>query len=161
MPDTLRWRSAYLLKIESFKAMHFHTTCGELSLKLLHATPSQNSSHPDLHVEISATVGAYSVQGVKAWLEWPDIEAFISALRVLVLELKGEAKLIALSPEDFQLEISNIDGLGHFGLNFVVGSQYQTGNGHFKCGLQAGFEVELSDLELSLRWFDAVIKPEA
>ncbi len=141
--------------------MHFHTTCGELSLKLLHATPSQNSSHPDLHVEISATVGAYSVQGVKAWLEWPDIEAFISALRVLVLELKGEAKLIALSPEDFQLEISNIDGLGHFGLNFVVGSQYQTGNGHFKCGLQAGFEVELSDLELSLRWFDAVIKPEA
>lgn len=140
--------------------MHFHTTCGELSLKLLHATPSQNSSHPDLQVEISATVGAYSVQGVKAWLEWPEIEAFISDLTVLVRELKGEAKLIAMSREDFQLEISNLDGLGHFGLNFSVGSQYPVGNGHFKCGLQAGFEVELNDLELSLQWFDAVISPE-
>ena len=139
--------------------MHFHTTCGELSLKLLYATPSQRSPHPDLHVEISANVGLYSVQGVKAWLEWPDIEAFISALRVLVRELKGEAKLIAMSPEDFQLEISNIDGLGHFGLNFAIGSQYLAGNGHFKCGMQTGFEVELSDLELSLQWFDAVISP--
>ena len=137
--------------------MNFHTTSGELSLKLLHATPSQNSSHPDLHVEISATVGAYSVQGVKAWLEWPDIEAFISDLTVLVRELKGEAKLTAISPEDFQLELSNLDGLGHFGLNFAVGSQHLAGNGHFKCSLQAGFEVELSDLELSLQWFDTVI----
>lgn len=140
--------------------MHFHTTCGELSLKLLHATPSQSASYPDLYVEISATVGAYSVQGVKAWLEWPGIEAFISDLTVLVRELKGEAKLIAMSPEDFQLEISNLDELGHFGLNFAVGSEYQAGNGHFTCGLQAGFEVELSDLELSLQWFDAVIRPE-
>ncbi|KAE9635977.1 hypothetical protein [Aeromonas veronii] len=140
--------------------MHFHTTSGELSLKLLHATPSQSASHPDMHVEISATVGAYSVQGVKVWLEWPEIEAFILDLTVLVRELKGEAKLIAMSREDFQLELSNLDELGHFGLNFTVGSQYLAGNGHFKCGLQAGFEVELSDLELSLQWFDAVICSE-
>lgn len=140
--------------------MHFHTTSGELSLKLLHATPSQSASHPDLHVEISATVGVYSVQGVKAWFEWPDIEAFVSDLTVLVRELKGEAKLIAMSPEDFQLERSNLDGLGHFGLNFAVGSQHRAGNGHFKCSLQAGFEVELSDLELSIQWFDAVIRAE-
>lgn len=140
--------------------MHFHTTCGELSLKLLHATPSQSSSHPDLHVEISATVGVYSVQGVKVWLEWPDIEAFISELTVLVRELKGEAKLFAMSPDDFQLVLSNLDTLGHFGLNFAVGSLCQTGNGQIQCSLQAGLEVELSHLELLLQWFDTVFNTE-
>lgn len=140
--------------------MHFHTTCGELSLKLLHATPSQSSSHPDLHVEISATVGVYSVQGVKVWLEWPDIEAFISELTVLVRELKGEAKLFAMSPDDFQLVLSNLDTLGHFGLNFAVGSRCQTGNGQIQCSLQAGLEVELSHLELLLQWFDTVFNTE-
>lgn len=140
--------------------MHFHTTNGELSLKLLHAVPAQSSSQPDLHVEVSATVGAYSVKGVKVWLEWPDIEAFISELTVLVRELKGEARLFAMSPEDFQLVLSNLDTLGHFGLNFAVGSRCQTGNGQIQCGLQAGLEVELSHLELLLQWFDAVFNTE-
>lgn len=140
--------------------MHLHTTFGELSLKLLHATPAQRSSQPDLHVEVSATVGAYSVQGVKVWLEWSDIEAFISALTALVRQLKGEAKLFAMSPEDFHFRLSNLDALGHFELNFAVSSRYQAGNGHFQCGLQAGFEVELSHLELLLQWFDAVISLE-
>lgn len=140
--------------------MHFHTTSGELSLKLLHASPTQNSTQPDLYVEVSATVGAYSVQGVKVWLEWPDIEAFISELTVLVRELKGEAKLFAMSPEDFQLVLSNLDTLGHFGLNFAVGSRCQIGNAQFQCGLQAGLEVELSHLELLLQWFDAVFNSE-
>lgn len=140
--------------------MHFHTTSGELSLKLLHAAPTQSSSQPDLHVEVSATVGAYSVQGVKIWLEWPGIEAFISELIVLVRELKGEAKLFAMSPEDFQLVLSNLDTLGHFGLNFAVGSRCQTGNSQIQCGLQAGLEVELSHLKLLLQWLDAVFKIE-
>jgi len=105
-------------------------------------------------------VGVYSVQGVKVWLEWPDIEAFISELTVLVRELKGEAKLFAMSPEDFQLVLSNLDTLGHFGLNFAVGSRCQTGNGQIQCSLQAGLEVELSHLKSLLQWFDAIFNTE-
>ncbi len=138
--------------------MHIRTTNGEFSLKLLHATPAQSASQPDLHVEVSATVKTYSAHDVRAWLEWPDVEAFISELTTLVREVKGEAKLYAMSPEDFGLVVANLDSLGHFGINFAVGSRIHTGNGQFKCGLRGGLEIELSQVEALLQWFHAAIK---
>jgi hypothetical protein len=137
--------------------MHLRTANGGLSLKLLHATPAQSPSQPDLHVEISATVKAFSVQEVRAWLEWPDVEAFVSELAPLVRDIKGEAKLYAMSPEDFELVVGNLDSRGHFGINFAVGSQVHTDNGQFRCGLRGGLEVELSQVEALLQWFNVVI----
>ncbi|MDP1900730.1 MAG: hypothetical protein Q8K96_09790 [Rubrivivax sp.] len=137
--------------------MHLRTANGELSLKLLHATPAQSPSQPDLHVEVSATVQAYSAHGVRAWLEWPDVEAFIAELAVVVREVKGEAKLYAMSPEDFGLVVASLDSRGHFGINFAVGSRLHTDNGQFQCDLRGGLEVELSQVEALLQWFHAVI----
>jgi hypothetical protein len=138
--------------------MLFRTANGELSLKLLHATPAQSPSKPDLHVEVSATVKSYSAHEVRAWLEWPDVEAFVSELTTLVREVKGEAKLYAMSPEDFELVVANLDSRGHFGISFAVGSRVHTDNGQFQCGLRGGLEVELSQVEALLRWFHAATK---
>jgi hypothetical protein len=137
--------------------MHLRTAKGDLSLKLLHETPAQSPSQPDLHLEISATVKAFSAQGVRAWIEWPDVEAFVSELATLVQDVKGEAKLYAMSPEDFELVVANLDSRGHFGINFAVGSRLHTDNGQFQCGLRGGLEVELSQVEALLQWFHAVI----
>ena len=136
--------------------MHLRTANGELSLKLLHATPAQSPTQPDLHVEISATVGTFSVRESRAWLEWPDVEAFISELATLVREVKGEAKVYAMSPEDFELVVANLDSRGHFGINFTVGSRLHTDNGQFQCGLRGGLEVDLGQVEALLQWLRAV-----
>jgi hypothetical protein len=138
--------------------MHLRTANGELSLKLLRATPAQSPSQPDLHIEVSANVNSYAAHEVRAWLEWPDVEAFMSELATLVREVKGEAKLYAMSPEDFELAISNLDSRGHFGLTFAVGSRIHTQNGQFLCSLRGGFEVELSQVEALRQWFNAAIK---
>jgi hypothetical protein len=138
--------------------MHLRTAGGELSLKLLHATPSQSPSQPDLHVEASATVNAYAAHEVRAWLEWPDLEAFLAELATLVREFKGEAKLYAMSPEDFELVVANLDSRGHFGITFAIGSRVHTENGQFQCGLRGGLEVELSQVEALLQWFNAAMK---
>jgi len=138
--------------------MHLRTANGELSLKLLRATPAQSPSQPDLQVEVSTSVNSYAAHEVRAWLEWPDVEAFISELTTLVREVKGEAKLYAMSPEDFELAISSLDSCGHFGLTFAVGSRIHTQNGQFLCSLRGGFEVELSQVEALLQWFNAAIK---
>lgn len=139
--------------------MLLRTDEGELSLKLLHATPAQSASQPDLQVEVSATVKRYAAREVRAWLEWPDVEAFISELTTLVREVKGEAKLYAMSPEDFELVVANLDSRGHFGINFAVCSRIHTDNGQFQCGLRGGLEVELGQVEALLQWFHAAIKP--
>jgi hypothetical protein len=139
--------------------MHLRTTNGELSIQLLHAAPAQSASQPDLHVEVSAAVRAYAATGVKAWLEWAEVEAFIAELDVLVREVKGEAKLCAMSPEDFELVVHSLDSRGHLGLKFSVGSRLHTENGQFQCALRGGFEVELSQVECMLQWFRTVIRP--
>lgn len=138
--------------------MLLRTANGELSIKLLHATPTQSSSRPDLHVEVSATIKTYAAHEVNAWLEWPDVEAFILELTTLVREVKGEAKLYGMSPEEFELVVASLDSRGHFGISFALGSRICTDNGQFHCGLRAGLEVELSQVEALLQWFHAAIK---
>lgn len=136
--------------------MHFRTANGEFSLKLLHATPERSPSQPDLHVEISAIVPAYSAQGVRAWLAGPNVQAFMAELSVVVRDIKGEAKLCAMSPEDFERVVASLDSRGHFGINFAVGSRLYTDNGQFRWGLRGGLEVELSQVEALLQWFHVV-----
>jgi hypothetical protein len=141
--------------------MQLQTSDGQLNLKLLHSTPALSRSQPDLHVEISAKVARYSVQEVKAWLEWPDVEGFMNELEALMRDVKGEAKLYAMSPEDFQLVIANMDSLGHFGVSFAVGSTVFARNGQFRCGLRGGFEAELGQLEEMLHWFKSAVQSAA
>jgi len=138
--------------------MHLRSLDGELSLELLHSTPAQSPSQPDLHVQVSAKVARYSAQEVRAWLEWPDVEAFIRELGALVRDVKGEAKLYAMSPEDFELVVASLDSRGHFGVRFAVGSKVHASNGQFECSLRGGFEVELSQLEELLHWFRATLQ---
>ncbi|MFM8901740.1 MAG: hypothetical protein ACKOF9_17630 [Burkholderiales bacterium] len=137
--------------------VQLRTTDGEITLKLLQTTPSQSPSQPDLQVEISATVQPYSVQSVKAWLEWPDIEAFKAELVVLVREVRGEAKLYAMSPENFELVVANLDLRGHFGINFSVGSRLHTDNGQFPCLMRGGLEIELGQVEALLQWLETAV----
>jgi hypothetical protein len=140
-------------------AMQLRTVNGELSLELLDATPAQGSLQPDLHVEISAAVNAYAAREVRAWLEAPAVETFMTELATLVRESQGQAKLQAMSPEDFELVVANLDSRGHFGISFVVGSRLRTDNGQFACSLRAGLEVELGQVEGLLQWLRAAANP--
>jgi len=138
--------------------MHLRSPQGELSLELLHATPSQSPAQPDLHVRVSARVSKFAAQDVRAWLEWPDVDAFVRELSVLTHQVRGEAQLNAMSPNDFELVVANLDSKGHFGLRFLVGSTVHGEYGQFECGLRGGFEVELSQIEDLLCWFRTAIQ---
>jgi hypothetical protein len=140
-------------------AMQLRTVNSELSLKLLDATPAQGSSQPDLRVEISAAVNAYAAGEVRAWLDAPAVETFMAELATLVREGQGRAKLQAMSPEDFELAVANLDSRGHFGISFAVGSRVRTDNGQFVCSLRGGLEVELGQIEALLRWLRAAAMP--
>lgn len=141
------------------KRMHLHSTSGELTLKLLHATPSGSAAGPDLHVEFSANVGRYTARDVRAWLRWPDVKAFLSSLDQIVRDLRGEAILYAMSPQDLQLTVKPLDSKGHLGLTFLVSSGLRTDNGHFACSLNGGLEIELGQAEALLQWFRSAIEP--
>lgn len=137
--------------------MHLRTPHGEFNLRLLHATPPQNPAEPDLHVEVSAKIGQYSAQDVRAWLEWPDVGAFMRELEVLVRDVRGEAKIRAMTPEDLELTVASLDSTGHFGVTFAVSSRIFARGGNFQCGLRGWLELELCQVEEMLGWFRAAV----
>ncbi|TCO96866.1 WapI family immunity protein [Rubrivivax gelatinosus] len=133
---------------------------GELRLRLLHRTPSQRTSKPDLHIQCSAKTSLFLVEASNAWLEWPDVEAFIAELEALNRDLNGKVELYAMSPEDFNLTIENLDSKGHIGVSFTIGSRNHTDNGQFTSSVTGGFEVLPSEIEAVLMWFKATVADE-
>jgi hypothetical protein len=125
---------------------------------LLRAVASQSEGEPDLQVQVSAKVASFTVQEASAWLEWPEVDAFIGELAPLVRDCKGTASIGAMSPSDLHLSVCNVDSLGHFALKFTVGSMTYSQAGVFPCSLSGGFELELSQVEELLAWFKFAVK---
>lgn len=134
---------------------------GELSLQLLHRTPSQSPEAPDLHVRCSARSMAFVAEGSNAWLEWPDVCAFVQELEKLNESLSGEAQIAAMSPSDLTLTVTNLDSRGHMGISFIIGGWNHTDNGRFESSVTGGFEVLPSEVEALLFWFKSAIAGEA
>jgi hypothetical protein len=142
--------------------MHLRDPSGELQLQLLRSTPSQSPSEPDLHIEVAARVGKFSVQGLRVWLEWPDVKEFIDELEVLVRDIQGQASLFAMSPKDFELAITPVDSVGHFGAEFTAGSRtYMRDGKALPCSLRGGIELELGQVEEVLYWFKGALDGDA
>lgn len=138
--------------------MHLRSPSGELSLLLLRAVPSQSVHEPDLQVQVDARIASFTATGAGAWLEWPEVDAFIGELDTLVRTCKGSATIAAMSPDDLTLSVSNVDSLGHFALRFSIGSLVHSRAGIFPCGLSGGFELDLSQVEELLSWFRLTCK---
>lgn len=130
---------------------------GELSLQLLHRTPSQNPEEPDLHIRCSAKSAAFIAEGSNVWLEWSDVCAFVQELETLNASLSGQAQIFAMSPSDLTLTIRNLDSRGHMGISFTIGGRNFTDNGQFESTVTGGFEVIPSEVETLLSWFKSVI----
>src|SRR5262245_62907101 len=102
--------------------MHLRSPSGEITLHLLRSVVGQSAAEPDLQVRVNAKVGPFTATDAGAWLEWPDVSAFIKELEVLARACKGSATIGAMSPADLTLAVSNVDSLGHFILKFSLGS---------------------------------------
>jgi hypothetical protein len=140
--------------------MRIHGVGGELSLTLLHRTPSQSPQEPDLHVRCEVKTALFIVEGSNAWLEWPDVCAFVEELEALNATLTGKAEVCAMSPKDLTLTFTTLDSKGHMGVSFTIGSRNYTDNGQFESNVTGGFEVLPGDIEAVLSWFKSVIANE-
>jgi hypothetical protein len=142
------------------RRMHIRGVGGELALTLLHRTPAQSPAEPDLHIQCWAKTPLFTVESSSAWLEWPDVQAFVSELEALNRALIGKAELYAMSPADFSLTVTNLDSKGHLRVSFTIASHNYTENGQFESSVRGSFEVLPSELESILAWFKYVIASE-
>jgi hypothetical protein len=74
---------------------------------------------------ISVRIGASDWRGtfqgqIHAWFFDEDIETFLDQLRECERTRRGEARLEAMSPEEFSMRIFNTDSSGHFAISYKI-----------------------------------------
>ena len=127
---------------------------GALTIRVL-AAAGEGPTGRDLDLRVDAQAGGYFAKGVHGYLGGPDVQGFVNELEALVQTCRGSASIAAFSPKHLALKARNVDLLGHFALEFELGSQVYEIDRVFECGIRGGFGISLSQLETLLHWFRA------
>ena len=130
---------------------------GNFTITLIDRISNQSRGQPDLHVQCQAATELFSAGPTNAWLEWPDVVAFVQELEELNSILKGKAEICAMSPLDLVLTLANLDSRGHVGVSFTIGRRNLTDNGQFESKVTGGFEALPPEIEMLLAWFKGII----
>ena len=86
------------------------------------------------------------------WIEFDMLKKFVDELISLELHRKGNAKLEAMSPNEFNLQIERIDMSGHLNLTYNIARQTYSRKPYL-LALSGGFELESSLFSAIVRDF--------
>lgn len=95
----------------------------------------------------------------RVWVEKEIIKNFIDNLSVLDIERKGKASIEAMSPNEFELDISNYDSSGHIKVRYLIGKS-RPSVGHrdrLTSIIQGEFELYPNNLVLLQNQFSEII----
>lgn len=92
----------------------------------IHFLGSEMNYVPSFRIEVKTSIKGPSDTEllVKSkqhiWIEEAGLKRFLLDMEKLEETRQGEAVLQSMSPKEFELTISNIDGQGHLGLRFLM-----------------------------------------
>ncbi len=81
------------------------------------------------------------------WFKLSEMDKFIERLNVISESGKGSAELSSISPDEFKIEIRNVDSKGHILINYMVEIRNRTEYGQFKSKIENGFVVNLNSID--------------
>ncbi|HEX9996611.1 MAG TPA: hypothetical protein VGB45_05680 [Abditibacterium sp.] len=103
--------------------------------------------------EVSVVEGGFSGK-VTLWCHRTDLHRFIEQLRECEKTRRGEAKLEAMSPQEFSLRIFNSHSKGDFAVSYRISkSLFNMSN----CLIEGEFELDPSFLMQILRDFEELV----
>jgi hypothetical protein len=86
---------------------------GAIELQVLEHGTLEGQAEGDLRLKVSVRMDDFAGAYAGVWIARDDWRAFITSLRTLEHERRGEASLIAMSPDKFELHLEIIDRAGH------------------------------------------------
>ena len=120
---------------------------------------SHHLSMPDdVQVKVNLRLQDFHGSYSHVWLYKPDLERFVEELKLLVETRRTSAKLEAMSPEEFSLELRPCDSLGHYEASVRLGRYQYSGSTYWPTMISGGFEIG-SDLNHILADFKALLVP--
>ena len=130
-----------------------------LELEEIERVPDHLPTPGDVRVRATVTLQDFAGSYDGIWLSHSDLSNFVKQLRTVVQTRKGTAKLEAMSPGEFTMEVRSVDAAGHFEASVRVGRQQYSGRTYRPAMVTGGFEIEPDQLPLVLAAFESLLKP--
>ena len=103
--------------------------------------PAGTPGEGDLGVNVAARGGAFAGRNDAVWIGHDEWGGFLEDLRELDRTRRGEALVMAMSPNEFTLAVFAADRAGHLVAGGWVGREYAARNGVLRD--RACFSIEL------------------
>src|SRR5262245_10568595 len=71
--------------------------------------------------DVRSSVGAFAGRNPRVWIDANDQRRFLGELRDLERNRRGEARVAAMSPDEFELVVRLVDSLGHVWVEGMIG----------------------------------------
>lgn len=71
--------------------------------------------------DVRCLVGDFSGRNPRIWIGANELRGFLESLCALESDRRGEARMAAMSPDEFELAVRVIDCLGHVSVEGTVG----------------------------------------
>jgi hypothetical protein len=84
------------------------------------------------------------------WVHAPDLGNFASQLIELEHSLRGEARLVSMSPNELELRVFAASSRGHLAVHGSTGQLVQGENQEYWHSVSFGFEFELGQLSAAI-----------
>jgi hypothetical protein len=134
---------------------------GELALTVTRRAPTKANGEPDLWLELEASNELFMLKGTRVWVEWADVNGFLTELVALNKTLVGTATLSADSPEDFGMAVRSLDSRGHLAVEYKVGRANGAENGMLRSSVASGFEISPREINDLIAWLERAIAGES
>jgi hypothetical protein len=115
----------------------------------------------DIEFALNIASGGFSGQGA-TWIEVDQFTAFLAQLRELEGSRTGSAIVEGMSPEQFQLRLWAVDGLGHMAVaGRLTHHQFGGWRGPHLHAIEFGFEFDPTLLPSIVSEFQSMIAPRS
>jgi hypothetical protein len=109
---------------------------------------------PSVAIQMGLLGGAVGYKSKRVWYTLADVEQFITSLTIINERVAGKAALRGMSPNQFDIEVENIDSRGHFVLKYGIGFHEYIGDTRLESFISSGFEIDLQTIDRMAQGLD-------
>ena len=129
----------------------------EISLREL--GPRGTPADGDLGLDVATTGITFAGRNDTVWIGRDDWARFLQDVRALERTRSGEARVGAMSPNEFELSIITVDRAGHIAAEGWVGREYVTRTGVLHDRVHFAVDIDPTDLPRLVSDLAAIARP--
>jgi hypothetical protein len=118
--------------------------------------PEGTPGEGDLSVDVAVSGPTFAGRNDTVWIGRDEWAAFLEHLSELERSRRGEARVVAMSPEEFRLAVFATDRAGHLAAEGWVGREYAARQGVLRDRVSFSLDIDPGSLPALIQQFEAL-----